>query len=78
MPTSEDYYGVLYQIGMEDDAEPISRETLDRLVEWKIVEIQPDGRPTLTKYGERCFTGLESGDWGTPEFDDELNRASDD
>ncbi|HEV2968669.1 MAG TPA: hypothetical protein VGY55_01695 [Pirellulales bacterium] len=69
-PTSEDLYGALHQIGMDERDEPIRREILDRLAEWKIVEIQPDGRPTLTKYGQRCFTGLESGDWGTPEFDE--------
>ena len=74
-PTSEDFYGALHQIDMDDDSEPISQEVLDRLAEWKIIEIQPDEKPTLTKYGHRCFTGLESGDWGTPEFNDELNQA---
>jgi hypothetical protein len=74
-PTSEDLYGALHQIGMDDDSEPISQGILDRLAEWKIIEIQPDGKPTLTKYGDLCFSGMESGDWGTPEFDDELNQA---
>jgi hypothetical protein len=68
-PTSEDFYGALYQIGMEETDKPIDKAILDRLAEWKIVEIQPDGKPTLTKYGDHCFTGMESGDWETPEFE---------
>ncbi len=74
-PTSENLYGAVYAIGMEDFSEPISQDILDRLTKWTIIEIQPDGRPTPTKYGERCFSALESGDWGTPEFDEELNQA---
>ena len=67
---SEVLYGVLWQIGSEESDEPIDRAILDRLAKLHIIEIQPDGKPTLTKYGERCYVGMESGDWETPEFEE--------
>jgi hypothetical protein len=27
------------------------------------------------RYGEHCFSGIESGDWGTPEFNGRFNQA---
>jgi hypothetical protein len=67
MISSEDVYDALYRIASEE-SEPINQAILDRLVEPKIDEIQPDGKPTFTRIGERCYVGMESGDWGTPEF----------
>jgi hypothetical protein len=65
----EDLYEALWQIGSRESDEPIRQEILARLAELHIIEIQPDGEPTLTKYGQRCFIGMESGDWETPEFE---------
>jgi hypothetical protein len=65
---SEDLYGALWLIGMEDTDEPIDQTILDRLAEWKTIEIQ-DGKPTLTKYGERCFSGMDARGWDIPEFE---------
>jgi hypothetical protein len=68
---SEELYGALWQIGAEFEGEPLPRrEILDRLAELKIVEVQPDGRPTLTEYGERCYAVMESGEGDIPEFEE--------
>jgi hypothetical protein len=65
---SEDLYGALWQIGSEEDDEPIHRETLDRLAELRIVEIH-GGKAALTESGWRLYTAMESGE-AEPEFSD--------
>jgi len=66
----ENLYSAIWQIGAECEGEPLPRrDLLDRLAELKIIEIQPNGKPTFTKYGERCYVGMESGDGGLPELE---------
>jgi hypothetical protein len=65
----EDLCSALWRIGAECEGEPLPRrDLLDRLAELEIVEIQ-DGKPTLTKFGERCYVVLESGEGGVPAFE---------
>jgi hypothetical protein len=65
----ENLYSALWQIGAGCEGEPLPRrDLLNRLAELKIIDFQPNGKPTLTKYGERCYSGIESGDRGVPEF----------
>jgi hypothetical protein len=70
-PTTEDLYDCLQRIGQNDPVYgEIEPEALQKLIEFRIAELGLDGTPRLTAYGERCYVGLESGDWGTPEFHD--------
>jgi hypothetical protein len=66
---SEDLYEALWQIGSGESDELIRPEILDRLAELKIIEILPDGKPTLTKFGARYYVRMESGDCDLPEFE---------
>jgi hypothetical protein len=68
---SDELYGALWQIGAEFEGEPLPRqEIIDRLAELKMVEIQPEGKPALTKYGERCYVIIESGEGDVPELEE--------
>jgi hypothetical protein len=65
---SEDLWGALYGIGIDDfiEARP---EAIARLVELKIAELDDNGKPCLTPYGEKCFVVMESGDGEVPELE---------
>ena len=68
---SDELYSALWQIGAEFKGEPLPRqEILNRLAELKMIEIQPDGKPALTKYGEWCYVTIESGEGDVSDFEE--------
>ena len=68
---SHELCGALWQIGSEFEGEPLPRqEIIDRLAELKMIEIQSDGKPALTKYGEWRYVTIESGKGDVSEFEE--------
>ena len=68
---SDELYGALWQIGERFEGEPLPRqEIINRLAELKMIEIQPDGKLALTKYGQWCYVTIESGKSDVSEFEE--------
>ena len=68
---SDELYGALWQIGSEFEGEPLPRqEIINRLADLKMIEIQSDGKPALTKYGEWRYVIIESGKGDVSEFEE--------
>jgi len=68
--TSQQLWDAIYRLRTDDDTAMIAPDVIDKLIEFKMVELGAAGLPHLTGYGENCFLILESGDDSTTEIDD--------
>jgi hypothetical protein len=66
---SDELWVALYRLGTDDTVADVPGDAIAQLVEFKIAEVI-DGKPQLTKYGEKCFVVMESGDGVVPELND--------
>ena len=66
--TTQDLYDGLHRLGF-DDGEYVPAKIIAELVALEIAELDDDGRPRMTPYGEKCFLVMEAGDGRVAEFE---------
>jgi hypothetical protein len=70
-PTSVQLWDAIYHLGADDlAADNIPPAVIDKLIEFKMVEMSATSLPQLTPYGEKCYIEMESGDDVVPELND--------